>query len=69
MGNHHHHLILEYFYHSQKILIGIIGLSVDFILFIFFLFIFFLAALHSMWDLSSQTRDQTLTLWSQSAQS
>ena len=30
MGNHHHHLILEYFYHSQKILIGIIGLSVDF---------------------------------------
>ena len=35
MGNHHHHLILEYFYHSQKILIGIIGLSVDFILFYF----------------------------------
>ena len=32
-------------------------------------FFFFLAALHSMWDLSSQTRDQTLTLWSQSAQS
>ena len=32
-------------------------------------FFFFLAALHSMSDLSSQTRDQTLTLWSQSAQS
>ena len=32
-------------------------------------FFFFLAALHSMWDLSSQTRDQTLTLWSRSAQS
>lgn len=26
MVNHHYHLILEYFYHSQKILIGIISL-------------------------------------------
>lgn len=30
MGKHHHYLILEYFYHRQKIPIGIISLLVDF---------------------------------------